>query len=88
MMRIPERLKALLPDLRMRRSVHQQHAQEHDVPSDAAGFRVMYLNSSLWSYHRSLNVEEVDIVRCGVYDRPEEQAVRALSVEPLTLIQW
>ena len=86
-MRVPEGLEALLPDLRMRRGVHEQHAQEHDVPGDSTSLRVVYLNCSLRSDHRPLDVEEVDIMRCGVYDGPEEQAVCALSVEPLALVQ-
>jgi hypothetical protein len=62
-MRVPEGLEALLPDLRMRRSVHEQHAQEHDVPGDSTSLCIMYLNRSLWSNHRSLDVEEVDVMR-------------------------
>ena len=87
MMRIPKRLVTLLSYLRMRRGEYEQHAQQHDMPSDAASLRVMYLHRRLGSDHGSLHVEEVDVMCRRVYDSPDEQTVCALSVKPLALIQ-
>ena len=86
MMRIPEGLIALLPDLRVRGRVHKQHAQQHDVACYAAGLGVVDLHRRLRSNHRALDVEEVDVVTRRVHDTPEQQTVCALPVEPLALV--
>jgi hypothetical protein len=49
MMRVPEGLVRLPPDLMMSSGVHQKHAEEHDMASDAARLGVVNLNGSLRS---------------------------------------
>ena len=44
MMRVPERLERLLSDLGVRRGVHQQHAQQHDMTGDAPNLRIVNLH--------------------------------------------
>jgi len=41
MMGIPECLKALVPDLVVSRSVHQDHDKQHEVAGNGAGLMVM-----------------------------------------------
>ena len=62
-MRVPERLEGLLPDLRMRGRIHEEHAQEHDVAGDAAGLRIVDLESDLWPNLGFLDVEEAGLWR-------------------------
>jgi hypothetical protein len=47
MMRIPERLEALVTDLVMGGCVHEKHNQKHEVTSDAARLRIVDLLSKL-----------------------------------------
>lgn len=47
MMRVPEGLITLLPDLCMSGRKNEQHAQKHDMPSNATGLHVMNLHRSL-----------------------------------------
>ena len=58
MMRIPECLERLLPDLLMSRRVHEHHAQEHHMASDAPCLFVMYLDGSLAADLRPFHIEE------------------------------
>lgn len=55
---VPECLKGLLANSVMGRGVHEQHAEEHNVASDAARLGVMDLNRKERSYLGPLNVEE------------------------------
>jgi hypothetical protein len=57
-MRIPESFKRLLTNFRVRGSVHQEHAQKHNVASDAACLGVVYLDSSLLTNLRLFDIEE------------------------------
>ena len=43
-MGVPERLERLLADAVVRRRVHEQHAEQHDVAGDAAGLGVVDLD--------------------------------------------
>ena len=56
--RVPEGLERLLPDLGVRRCVHQQHAQQHDVARDAAGLRVVDVQRGFRADLSALDVEE------------------------------
>ena len=58
MMRIPESFERLLSNLVVGSSVHQQHAEKHDVTGNAARLCVMNFNSQLWPYLRLFYVEE------------------------------
>ena len=49
--RVPERLIALLTDLCVCRGVHEQHAEEHDMASNASSLRVMDLHCGLRPHH-------------------------------------
>ena len=70
----------------MRCGEHEQHAQQHDMSSNAASLGVVYLHRRLLAHLRALHIEEVDIVRADVHDRPQQQPVRDLSMKPLVLI--
>lgn len=59
---VPERLVRLLPDLGMGGREHQQHAQEHYVPSDATNLGIVYLYGGFLSDLRPLHIEETTIV--------------------------
>lgn len=72
MMRVPECLVGLLTNLLMRCSVHQKHAEKHDMASYTASLCVVNLNSCLFAKLQSLDVEEVNIMACGVHYCPEE----------------
>ena len=85
-MRVPERLEGLFSNLRMRSCVHEEHAQQHDVSGDTAGLGVVNLHTRLRSHLRALDVEEVDIMRSGMYDCPEKHCVCDLPMEPLRLV--
>jgi hypothetical protein len=87
MVRVPESLVALLPDLGVRGREHEQHAQKHDVAGDTAGLHVVNLHSGFSSNERAFHVEEVDIVRGDVHDGPEKHGVGNLAMEPLALVQ-
>lgn len=58
MMSVPESLERLLTDLGVSRGVHEKHAQEHDVASDASCLSVMNLESRDFADLRYFNVEE------------------------------
>jgi hypothetical protein len=62
MMSVPERLKRLLPDPMVCSGVHHEHAEQHDVPSDAASLRVVNLDSCFGASLECLNVEEASHV--------------------------
>lgn len=72
-MRVPERFIGLLSYTRMSGRVHEQHAKQHDMSSDASGFRVVYLDGGLWANLGSFHVEEVDVMSRRVTYRPEQQ---------------
>lgn len=88
MMCIPECLKALLADLRMRRGIYHQHAKQHDMSSDAASLVIVDLNGGLFSHLTSLHVEKVDIMGSSVHNRPKKQAICDLPMKPLALVEW
>lgn len=56
--RVPEGLEGLLPDPVVRRRVHQQHAEEHDVTRDTTRLRVVNLEGRDGANLRLLDVEE------------------------------
>jgi len=56
--RVPERLERLLPDFGVRGGVHQKHAEEHDVPCDAAGLSVVDPDGSVRSDLGPFDIEE------------------------------
>jgi hypothetical protein len=66
MMCVPESLKRLLSYPVMGSGIHKQHAEQHDVPSNASGLGVVDLKSNLWSNLALLNVVEVDIMSRSV----------------------
>lgn len=84
---VPKRLIALLSDLGVRRCVHQQHAQEHDMSCYPSSFGIVDLHSRLRSDLVPLHVEEIDIMRARVDNRPEQKAIRYLPVKVLAFIQ-
>ena len=86
-MRVPESLVALLSDLRVRGGEHEQHAQEHDMSSNATSLHVVDLHGGFGSHERAFHVVKVDIVRGNMHDGPEEHGVGDLAVKPLTLVQ-
>jgi hypothetical protein len=55
---VPEGLERLLADLVMSSSVHQKHAEQHDVARDTTRLDVMNLDSSDWTNLGLLDVEE------------------------------
>ena len=55
---VPKGLEGLLSDLRVRCCVHEQHAEQHDVTSDATGLRVMDLQGKLRTNLADFDVEE------------------------------
>lgn len=71
MVRVPEGLKTLGADLGVRGRVHEQHAQDHDVPGDAAGLGVVDLDGGFGTDLTLLHIEKVDVVAGGVDDGPE-----------------
>lgn len=85
--RVPERFVALLPYLRVRRGEHEQHAKQHDMARNTTGLHVMNLHSGFSSHQRTLDVEEVHVVRCYVNNSPEEHGVSDLAMEPLAFVQ-
>lgn len=85
--RVPESLIALLPDLGMRCGIHEQHAEKHDVPSYTTGLRIVYFHRCLCSYLTPLHIEEVYIVACHVHYSPEEHRVGDLSMKPLAFVE-
>lgn len=70
-MGIPEGLEGLLSNAMMGGRVHQKHAKQHDVAGDATGLGIVNLESGDGANLRLLNVEEVDIMGCGVDDGEE-----------------
>jgi hypothetical protein len=66
--------------------VHEEHTQQHDVASNAAGLRIVDLYRRLRPDLVALHVEEVDIMCRDVENSEEQEAVRALAVKPLRLI--
>ena len=87
----------------MRRSIHQQHAEEHDMSRHPTGLGVMDLDSSLRAKLMFLNIIKaldtlehirfqnmlylLHIVGWGVDNWVEQQAVRHLPMEPGRFIQ-
>lgn len=84
---IPEGLERLLTDLGMSSGEHEQHTEEHEVTSDTTNFRIMDLQRRHRSNLGSFDIEHVDVVTKCVNNRPEEERVRDLSMEPLRLIE-
>jgi hypothetical protein len=55
---VPERLERLLPDTVMCRAVHQQHAEQHDMPCDATRLGVVDLDGRDRADLCLFNIEE------------------------------
>jgi len=87
MMHVPKRLVTLLPDLVVCSGVHEEHAEEHDMSCNASGLLVVDLHRGLSAELVAFHVEEVDVVAACMNNRPKEQAVSDLPMEPLALIQ-
>lgn len=81
-MGVPERFKALSPDLLVSSTVHEHHDEEHEVTSDSTRLGVVDLKGSLLANLSSFDINEVDIMSSGVDHRPESHGIRDLSVEP------
>jgi hypothetical protein len=62
---VPKRLEGLLPDAVVRRGVHQEHAQKHDMAGDATGLSVVNLNSG-----DGANLRLFDVVEAGGRSAP------------------
>lgn len=62
---VPEGLEGLRADAVVRRRVHEQHADEHDVPGDATGLRIVDLDGGLGADLVFLDVEEAVVVCLG-----------------------
>lgn len=67
--------------------VHQQHAEQHDVSSDATSLGVVYLYRGFRPNLALLNIEEVDIMCTDMADGEDQHCIGDLSVEPLGLVQ-
>lgn len=59
---IPERLEGLLPDAVMRGSVHEEHAEQHDMTGDATRLGVVDLDCRDWTDLRLFDVEEASLL--------------------------
>jgi hypothetical protein len=62
MVGVPESLKRLLSDPVVGSGVYQQHAEQHDVSSNATSLGVMDLQRNLRTHLSPLYVEEASIV--------------------------
>jgi hypothetical protein len=71
----------------MRGREHHHHAEQHHMSSDPSRLLVMYLYCCLFPNLRSLDVEEVHVVRSSVHNGPQQDAICNLPVEPLTFIK-
>ena len=80
---VPESLERLLAYPMMCCGVHEEHTQQHDVASNAAGLCIVDLYRRLRPDLVALHVEEVDIMCRDVENGEEQEAVRALAVKPL-----
>lgn len=87
MVGIPKCLEALLADLVVRSSIHEQHTQKHNVPGDASWLGVVDLDRRHLPNLTPLHIEKVDIMRTRMHDSPKKHRIRDLSMKPLTLIQ-
>ena len=102
MVSVPKRFVGLLPYLRVGRGEHEQHAEEHDVASNAAGLSVVNLYRCSGPDLISLDIKEatnvsgapltkpdhlLHIMRTDVDNSPDQQRVCYLSMKPLILIQ-
>lgn len=58
MVHVPKRLERLLPDPVVRRRVHEEHAEEHDMASDATRLSIVDLQSRHRANLRLLDVEK------------------------------
>ena len=85
--RVPEGLEGLLPDLRVGGGVHEQHAEEHDVAGDATRLGVVDVEGDLRPDLVLLDVEEVDVVRRDVHDGEYEESVGDLAMKPLRFVE-
>lgn len=47
---VPKGLVALLSDFGMRGGVDQEHTEQHDVPGDSTGLRIMNLHGGFYSH--------------------------------------
>lgn len=84
---VPEGLEALVADLAVRRRVHEEHDEEHEVAGDTTWLRVVDVECSLLTDLSTLDVDEVDVVRGGVDACPESHGVGDLPVEPDVLVR-
>ena len=67
MMSVPEGFVGLLTYANMSSCKHHEHAKEHNVTSDAASLRVVYLDSRLWTDLVALDVEKAVMVSGNSY---------------------
>lgn len=58
---VPERLKALSPDLDVRGGVDEEHEEEHDVAGEGSGLGVHDRPRRLLANLRALDVNHVDV---------------------------
>lgn len=84
---IPEGFVGLLADLVVGGGVHEEHAEEHDMTSDATSLGVVDLDGGLRTELSLFDVEEVDIVGKNVNAGEEEKGVGTLTMEPLGFIE-
>jgi hypothetical protein len=96
---IPECFEGLLADWGMSSRVHEQHAQQHDMPSDPTRFSVMDLNGSNWSrthgfdilrlalIRRMQSYEKVYVVCRRVKNGEQKEHVSRLSMKPKILVE-
>jgi hypothetical protein len=68
--------------------VHEQHAKKHDMASNATRLCVVNLKSRHGTNLGLLDIEEVDVVGCGVQDGEEEHRVCKLPMHPQVFIEW
>lgn len=70
MVSVPERLERLLADFGMGCSIHEQHAKEHNMPSNTTRLCVVDLNGCFWSDLSLLNIEEAAKVSTPLNSSP------------------
>lgn len=64
---VPERLERLLTNAGMGGSVHQEHAEKHDMASDTTSLGVVNLDGGNGTNLRNLDVEEAGVVSVGSF---------------------
>lgn len=102
MMRVPECLEALLADLLMCGTVHDDHDEEHEMTSDSSGLLVVNVEgvsgTDLCSrlereYERckealttTFDIDKVDIMSSGMNHSPKRHGISDLTMEPNVLV--